>query len=341
MGERAFEIALARQVASGEDETAWFARHGSTPITEIPRTGRRTTGSWSSGGSTLIESNPFIRLLEKPEYKRRWATEPWEKQEERALRGWLLDRLEDRGSGSTRRTARRRAASRSWPTRSPATPTSCRVLALWEGRPDVDVTKALTTLLTDEAVPFLAAYRLKDSGLRKREAWEHTWDLQRREDAGEDVGDDPGAAEVHQRRLPQGVLVAAPRQARRAQGAVHPLPGRRPGHRPDAAARLGRLGPRPAGPGPGHHHRTTRVARAGPTSQLVPLVAGLAELQPWVEQWHAELDPTYGMSLADFCSAAAGGPHDPAQVVSTTRCCRPGARPGHPRPSRDHQGGDA
>ena len=25
--------------------------------------------------------------------------------------------------------------------------------------------------------------------------------------------------------------------------------------------------------------------------RLVPLVAGLAELQPWVEQWHSEVDP--------------------------------------------------
>lgn len=36
--------------------------------------------------------------------------------------------------------------------------------------------------------------------------------------------------------------------------------------------------------------------------QLVPLVAGIAELQPWVEQWHAALDPRYGLSMADFCA---------------------------------------
>ena len=62
------------------------------------------------------------------------------------------------------------------------------VLALWEGRPDVPVTQSLVRLLADEAVPFLAAYRYKDSGLRKREAWEETWRLQRLEDAGEKVG---------------------------------------------------------------------------------------------------------------------------------------------------------
>ncbi|MBI2569073.1 MAG: hypothetical protein HYV63_18805 [Candidatus Schekmanbacteria bacterium] len=36
LGERAFEIALARQVAAGEVSTTWFPRHGSTPLTEIP-----------------------------------------------------------------------------------------------------------------------------------------------------------------------------------------------------------------------------------------------------------------------------------------------------------------
>lgn len=36
LGERAFEIALARRMASGAEKSAWFERHGSTPVTEIP-----------------------------------------------------------------------------------------------------------------------------------------------------------------------------------------------------------------------------------------------------------------------------------------------------------------
>ena len=42
----------------------------------------------------LIETNKEIGLIERPEYKRRWNDEPWEDQEQRALRNWLLDRLE-------------------------------------------------------------------------------------------------------------------------------------------------------------------------------------------------------------------------------------------------------
>ncbi|MFD2353733.1 DUF7008 domain-containing protein [Nonomuraea ferruginea] len=36
LGERAFEIVLARKVAKGEASDEWFKRHGSMPITEIP-----------------------------------------------------------------------------------------------------------------------------------------------------------------------------------------------------------------------------------------------------------------------------------------------------------------
>ncbi len=189
LGERAFEIALARKVAAGEEETAWFSRHGSTPITEIP-------GHWPADYRALVQrrldliaSDRFIRLLEKPEHKRRWASEPWDKQVDKALRSWLLDRLEDRAYwfDQTGRPVARSIGQLADPVARDADLVS--VLELWSGKRDQSVAACLTALLTDEAVPFLAAYRLKDSGLRKREAWEHTWDLQRREDAGERLAD--------------------------------------------------------------------------------------------------------------------------------------------------------
>ena len=81
---------------AGEEETAWFTRHGSTPITEIPAHWPAAYRELVQRRLDLIAANPSIRLLERPEYKRRWAPEPWEKRQERALRDWLLDRLEDR-----------------------------------------------------------------------------------------------------------------------------------------------------------------------------------------------------------------------------------------------------
>ncbi len=43
----------------------------------------------------LIESDRFVNLLERPEYKRRWNWESWEDLAHDALREWLLTRLED------------------------------------------------------------------------------------------------------------------------------------------------------------------------------------------------------------------------------------------------------
>ena len=64
LGQRAFEIVMARQMAKGELETSWFERHGSTPITELP-------SHWSDAYRRLverrieiIETNKEIGLIE-------------------------------------------------------------------------------------------------------------------------------------------------------------------------------------------------------------------------------------------------------------------------------------
>jgi hypothetical protein len=189
LGERSFEIALARRISAGGETEEWFARHGSTPVTEIPSHWPQEYRDLVQRRLDLIESNKFINLLERPEYKRRWSAEPWEKRVEKALRAWLLDRLEARSYwfDAQGRPIARSINQLADPVTRDADLVS--VLQLWDGRKDRSVTQQLSVLLDTESVPFLAAYRLKDSGLRKREAWEHTWDLQRREDKGEKVGE--------------------------------------------------------------------------------------------------------------------------------------------------------
>ena len=300
LGERAFEIVLARAVQAGEEETAWFTRHGSTPITEIPAHWPTAYRELVQRRIDLIVSNPSIRLLEKPEYKRRWSQESWEKRQERALREWLLDRVEAKrfwfdGQG---RPLPRSVAQLADDVARDADLVS--VLALWEGRPDVPVTQSLVRLLADEAVPFLAAYRYKDSGLRKREAWEETWRLQRLEDAGEKVGPiavPPKYTSADFRKnsywQARGKL-DVPKQ----RFILYPEAGRET----DPTPLLGWAG--------WDHAQQSLVLsliigdreRDGwDDDRFVPLVAGLAELQPWVEQWHGEVDPDYGVSLAAFC----------------------------------------
>ena len=94
LGQRAFEIVMARKMAAGELETTWFERHGSTPITEIPTEWPDDYKQLVERRIKLMQTDRNIGLIEQPEYKRRWNTESWESQLERALRSWLLNRLE-------------------------------------------------------------------------------------------------------------------------------------------------------------------------------------------------------------------------------------------------------
>jgi uncharacterized protein DUF7008/Eco57I restriction-modification methylase len=306
LGERAFEIMLARRIAKSEEEAAWFERHRSTPIIEVPEHWPAAYRELVERRIALIESHAYLRLLERPEYKRRWAAELWEKLEERALRGWLLDRLEDR---------------RFWFDRA-GRPTPCSiaqladevtrdkdltsVLALWIGRPDVLVQTSLERLLDGEAVPYLAAYRYKESGLRTRAAWEHTWVLQRREDAGETFGPETDNGPIPE--PPKYTSADFVRKEYWAHRGKLDVPKERFILYPDAHRATD---PTPVLGWAGWDHAQQALAldqllQRGEADgwddeRLRPLVAGLAELLPWVKQWHADPDPFYGgISPAEF-----------------------------------------
>jgi len=302
LGERAFEIALARRVRDGE-ETAWFERHGSTPVTEIPDHFPADYRELLQRRLDVIESNPHIRLLERPEYKRRWASESWDKQVESALRGWLLDRVEDRSLWFDRegRPTPQSVAQLADVLDRDADFRS--VLQLWAGDPNATTGAALAKLLADEAVPFLAAYRYKPSGLDKRAAWEETWALQRREDAGEKLESPiPVPPKYkpadfakpsywsHRGKLdvPKERFISYP-DAGRDTDATELLGWTGWDHAEQALALASLI--------------SMRIEDGWDTERLVPLLAGLHELAPWVRQWHNEIDPEYGESVADTIDA--------------------------------------
>ncbi|ALU39040.1 DNA methylase [Kocuria flava] len=300
-GQRAFEIVMARKVATGELDSAWFTRHGSTPITDIPQDWPQDYRELVQRRIDVIESDRMINLLERPEYKRRWAEEPWEKRQERALRGWLLDRIEAREHWFDRQG---RPSVRSIGQLADALGRHqdfVSVLELWAGQRDVDLVATLTKLLIDEAVPYLAACRLKEPALRKWEAWKTTWDLQRREDAGEDVGQIPVP--------PKYTTADFRKQSYWSHRGKLDVPKERfivyPGAElsTDRSMLLGWAG--------WNHaeqflalasHMDRMIADGAEDDRLVPVLAGLHELLPWVQQWHAELDPAYGVSLGDFAA---------------------------------------
>ena len=180
-GERAFEIILARRQKNDEADTEWFIRHNATPVETIPEGWPQEYRDVVERRIELIESDPFIGVLERPDYKRRWSAPTWEEMEQEALRAWLLDRLED---------------ARHWPRDDPrilSTNTladSARrdadflsLAALYVGRDAFDLEALVADLVARESVPFLARQRYSETGLRKRADWEATWQKQRAEDA--------------------------------------------------------------------------------------------------------------------------------------------------------------
>lgn len=179
LGERAFEIVLARHMAVGELETTWFARHGSTPLTALPEHWPADYRACVERRIAAIEAERNLGLIERPEYKRRWNREPWAAQRDRALRGWLLERLETAAYWP----APRLRSVRELAAQAQADGEFMQVAELYRRDTGFNVIALLAELVSDEAVPALPVLRYKDSGLRKRRVWERTWALQRREDA--------------------------------------------------------------------------------------------------------------------------------------------------------------
>ncbi|WP_211267357.1 BREX-2 system adenine-specific DNA-methyltransferase PglX [Nonomuraea candida] len=293
LGERAFEIALARRMARGDVETAWFFRHGSTPMTELP-------GHWPEAYKTMVEARieaierrRDLGLIERPECKRRWSAEPWEKREREALRGWMLDRCEARtlwfapdGLGGEQPRPITVARLADWLGRD----ADFVAVARLYGGPDARLADVVAEIVEAEHVPFLAQLRYKPSGLVKWARWEETWEKQREED-----------------RMGQRLDIAVPEKYTSADF-LRPSYWRNRGKldvpkerfisypyaspETDGSLLLGWAGW-------DHLQRAQALftlmeeRRSGDgweADRLAPLLAGLAEVLPWVWQWHGERD---------------------------------------------------
>ena len=295
-GERAFAIALARNIALGAATSTWFERHDSTPITEPPSHWPDWYVERVQQRLDLIESDKFVDLLERPEYKRRWNWESWEDLAQDALQKWLLTRLED---------------SRYWAANMPQSIAQLadiarndndfvQVAELYRDSADVDLVDLIGELTKTDAVPYLAAWRYKDSGLRKRAVWERTWDLQRREDAGEVVGKiavppkygsgDFRSAVFWKLRgkldVPKERFVSYPGLEREADNtAVIGWAGWDHLQQAQALTSL---------------YNARRNEEGWQAEQLAPVLAGVNELVPWLRQWHNDIDPLRGEGLGDY-----------------------------------------
>jgi hypothetical protein len=345
LGQRAFEIVLARRMAAGEAQSTWFERHGSTPVTEVPR-------HWPAPYRELVErrlrriaDDPAIRLIEQPEYKRRWNTEPWDEQFTQAARDWLLARLEGyffegqrvcdlEGSfdptvhGFTAATRPHLVSANQLADVAQTDKWFMEVAENYAGSSGFSVPKLVRELVESEAVPYLPIQRYKESGLRKRQDWEHVWDLQRREDKidAEDKVDEPKITDVERLRRQ-----AAANKRKKAELGDIPVPPKYAGAdfikasywklrgkldvpkerwvSYPGAERAGDDSLLIAWAGWDHLQQAQALAeyyldakdnQGWQGDRLKPLLAGLADLIPWLKQWHNTPDPNLGMGLGDY-----------------------------------------
>ncbi|MEU8338715.1 BREX-2 system adenine-specific DNA-methyltransferase PglX [Micromonospora tulbaghiae] len=305
LGERAFEIVLC----SAGARTAWFDRHDAKSID-------RPQPHWPAEYRSLVErritaigSNRHIRLIERPECKRRWSQKRdkekwgWAEQEKAALRDWLLDRLEARElwGGQSMPLSVAQLADRVGGDQD-----FRAVLDLWVGHDNYNLTKTIGLLIADEHVPYLPAQRYKPAGLRKRAQWERTWALQRREDAGEkvEIPVPPKYTSADFTRpsywkargkldVPKERFISYPQAGRDSDGSE--LLGWAGWDHLAQAQALASV------------YLDRKTQEAWPADRLLPLLAGLVEIEPWLHQWHNDEQPAYMGSPAAFFTTFIDG----------------------------------
>jgi len=234
---------------------------------------------------------------------------------------WLLDRIEALASANAAEPAVTTTARLA---DALAADADAVAVAQDLGGTGSDLVALVTALVTSAGVPYLAAWRYTDSGLRTRAAWERTWDLQRTEDAlaartalPEDDPQHLSEAEHAVARKEAGVdrIPVPPKYAKTdfrtatawtLRGKLDVpkerfvlYPGTRAGadtspvvgwagwdHLQQARALAGQY--------------TARKDAGAEDTELVPLLAGVAELVPWLLQWHDQPDPTFGERMGQF-----------------------------------------
>lgn len=300
-GSRPFEIARGRRSLVRKAKSAVpLDRAEIPPVGTLPDSLAKV---WAQRVPMLTTSST-LAAIERIEFKRIWRDTDDNQVEEEfrrefdqfQLAAWLLDRLEE---------------PRHWPgvelvscaqlaDRVRCDAEFLRVAEIYRGHAGFDLTALVTELVVAEAVPFLPVLRYTSGGLRKREQWERTWELQRAEDAGESVGDIPvppkytsadflksdwwrlrGKLDVAKERFvlyPGAERDADPTPVIAWAGWDHVQQAQA------LAARYVRM----------------RETEGWPVARLLQLLAGLRELLPWLRQWHNELDPEYGVGLGDY-----------------------------------------
>ncbi|WP_150252418.1 BREX-2 system adenine-specific DNA-methyltransferase PglX [Nocardiopsis deserti] len=301
LGQRAFEIALTRAGSEDSGSGDWFERNAIERFTDLPDHWPADYRHAVDERIDALRRNPNLRVLERPDFKHRWTTPPWDSVWCPAVAAWLLQRCERRELWYTRGTD---GGDR------PTVRTLSELIGAVENDPDViaaveahspgsTVRRLLTELLQEEHVPFLAALRFRPSGLRKHREWTLLWDLRwKRENPPHedtvkaDSSDEPSP--------PRFTAADFLRKSYWANRGKFDMPNERftsysPGPSPglSATSMLGWAGwdARDRAWALVDIVERNLAPPQAPTETVVPLLAGLAEVLPWVDRVGAGIGP--------------------------------------------------
>ena len=186
--------------------------------------------------------------------------------------------------------------------------------------------------MESESVPALPAQRYKPSGLTKRQDWERTWELQRREDAidaevaathprceDETEAEHAARLQAEQRRRRQEEVGDLPRPPKyrsadflkptywRLRGALDvpkerfvSLPQMSRDHDPTLLFGWAGWNALELCQAVAAYYAEVIEQDGWSATRLTPLLAILQENLPWLKQWHNDVDPDYNVRLGDF-----------------------------------------
>lgn len=330
LGERAFEIYLARKVVRGEVEPTWFERHRSELMTELPAHWPDDYRKLVENRLKAIEQNQWIKLVEQPEYKRRWSLDSWEDRLRVAARNWLLKQCENFCPRAELQTCAQLAD------RLRHNDDVLRVAEAYCDSDLVDLQALVCELLEGDSVPQMAAARLKSEAIPKVRAWQETWEKQRLEDAIDAHHGVAGSLSDIDAKDPEKQAAWELAKARaeldkqRQVGEIAVPPQYKPTdfRKPSYWSLRGKLdvpkerffslpGCEKGGDstlvigwaGLNYLQRAQAIAawyldrkdgEGWEAERLMPMLVSLDELIPWLKQWHNEVDPEFGERMGDY-----------------------------------------
>ncbi|MEQ9075832.1 MAG: BREX-2 system adenine-specific DNA-methyltransferase PglX [Sandaracinaceae bacterium] len=287
-GQRASDFLYAQSIAENGGSNRYFRLcHLPTPDAIL----ESATDSVRAEVDAVRRSKE-LGVIEDPAYKRTYRDSFRELDLEGALEQWILDQAEAKAADTD-------SCFRLADVLVEVTDEAIKVVA---DALRIENTNA-GAALGDAAVPYVACLRYTDAGLEKRAAWEKTWELQRQEDAGENVGDIPVPPKYAQKDfrsstywrlrgkldVPKERFISYPGCESDEDG--EPVYGWAGWDHTQRAQALVAL----------YQDRKTR--EGWEADRLTPMLAGLLEFLPWLKQWHDEPMPDFDTTFFEAYDA--------------------------------------